>query len=152
MPYVDVAIMAPVPPKGIKTHFLASGPAAQKMLAFFESLGLDFTFLSEHVGDASTRKLLRSIVYKGVAAVICEAVEAGKAFGLEDYIREQIHTVIGGNNSLIDRFIEVSYHHAESQVHEMEEIVQMQEKKDIQPIMSATANDNLEKICNAFKK
>uniref|UniRef100_UPI001953C57A hypothetical protein n=1 Tax=Klebsiella pneumoniae TaxID=573 RepID=UPI001953C57A len=75
------------------------------MLAFFESLGLDFTFLSENVGDASTRKLLRSIVYKGVAAVICEAVEAGKAFGLEDYIREQIHTVIGGNNSLIDRFI-----------------------------------------------
>jgi 3-hydroxyisobutyrate dehydrogenase-like beta-hydroxyacid dehydrogenase len=151
VPYVDVAIMAPVPPKGIKTPFLASGPGAKKMLAFFESLGLDFTFLSENVGDASTRKLLRSIVYKGVAAVICEAVEAGKAFGLEDYIREQIHTVIGGNDSLIDRFIEGSYTHAERRIHEMEAVVQMLESKDIEPFMSAAAKDNLEKICKAVK-
>ena len=85
--YVDLAIMAPVPPKGIKTPFLASGPGAKKLQEKMESLQLDFSFLSENVGDASTRKLLRSIVYKGIAAVICEAMEAGKSYGLEKYIR-----------------------------------------------------------------
>ncbi len=144
--YVDLAIMAPVPPKGIKTPFLASGPGAKKLQEMMKSLQLDFSFLSENVGDASTRKLLRSIVYKGVAAVICEAMEAGKAFGLEEYIREQISSVIGGNDALIDRFVEGSYSHAERRIHEMEAVVQMLEEKDLRPLMSAAARDNLEKI------
>lgn len=146
--YVDLAIMAPVPPKGIKTPFLASGPGAKKMQESLEKFGLDFSYLSEQVGDASTRKLLRSIVYKGVAAVICEAMEAGKAFGLETYIREQIGSVIGGNDALIDRFVEGSYAHAKRRIEEMEAVAQMLEEKEIQPLMSVAARDNLEKIVN----
>ena len=144
--YVDLAIMAPVPPKGIKTPFLASGPGAKKLQEKMERLQLDISFLSENVGDASTRKLLRSIVYKGVAAVMCEAMEAGKAFGLEKYIREQISSVIGGNDALIDRFVEGSYSHAERRIHEMEAVVQMLKEKDLQPLMSAASRDNLKKI------
>ena len=144
--YVDLAIMAPVPPKGIKTPFVASGPGAKKMQEIMESLKLDFSFLSENVGDASTRKLLRSIVYKGVAAVICEAMEAGTAFGLDEYIREQISSVIGGNDALIDRFVEGSYSHAERRIHEMEAVVQMLKEKDLQPLMSTASRDNLKKI------
>ena len=144
--YVDLAIMAPVLPKGIRTPFLASGPGAKKLQEKVESLQLDFSFLSENVGDASTRKLLRSIVYKGIAAVICEAMEAGKAYGLEKYIREQISSVIGGNDALIDRFVEGSYSHAERRIHEMEAVVQMLKEKDLQPLMSAASRDNLEKI------
>lgn len=147
--YVDLAIMAPVPPKGIKTPFLASGPGAKKMQEKLESLALDFSFLSENVGDASTRKLLRSIVYKGVAAVICEAMEAGKTFGLENYIREQISSVIGGNDALIDRFVDGSYAHAERRIHEMDAVVQMLEERDLQPLMSAAARNNLAKILSS---
>jgi len=150
--YVDLAIMAPVPPKGIKTPFIASGPGAKQMQEKLESLQLDFSYLSENVGDASTRKLLRSIVYKGVAAVICEAMEAGKVFGLEKYIREQISTVIGGNDALIDRFVEGSYSHAERRIHEMEAVVQMLEAKNVEPLMSAASRDNLKKLLNEVKK
>ena len=148
--YVDLAIMAPVPPKGIKTPFVASGPGAKQMQQKLERLQLDFSFLSENVGDASTRKLLRSIVYKGIAAVICEAMEAGKAFGLEKYIREQISSVIGGNDALIDRFVEGSYSHAERRIYEMEAVIQMLEEKGLQPLMSAAARDNLEKLLHTI--
>ena len=64
-----------------------------------------------------------------IAAVICEAIEAGKAFELEQYIREQISSVIGGNDALIDRFVEGSKIHAERRIHEMEAVVQMLEEK-----------------------
>lgn len=144
--YVDAAIMAPVPPKGIKTPFLLSGPGAKLMKEKLEKFNLNLEVLSETTGDASTRKLLRSIVYKGVAAVICEAMEAGEAFGLEKYIREQISSVIGGNDALIDRFVEGSYSHAERRIHEMEAVVHMLEEKDLQPMMSAAVRDNLEKL------
>lgn len=141
--FVDLAIMAPVPPQGIKTPLLASGPGAKSLLEGLKTYDLNIDYLSNEVGDASTRKLLRSIVYKGVAAVICEAVEAGKAFGLETYIREQISSVIGGNDSLIDRFVEGSYTHAERRIHEMDAVVEMLEEKKLTALMSTAAKQNL---------
>lgn len=144
--FVDLAIMAPVPPKGIKTPFLASGPGAALLEEKLASLQLDLTVLNEQVGDASTRKLLRSIVYKGIAAVICEAVEAGNTFGLESYIREQIHSVIGGNDALIDRFLEGSYTHAERRMYEMDAVVEMLEEKKLKPFLSKATRHNLAKL------
>jgi 3-hydroxyisobutyrate dehydrogenase-like beta-hydroxyacid dehydrogenase len=149
--YVDLAIMAPVPPKGIKTPFLLSGPGAKLMKEKLEQFNLNMEVLSENAGDASTKKLLRSIVYKGVAAVICEATEAGKAFGLEKYIREQIASVIGGNDELIERFIEGSYTHAERRIQEMEAVVSMLQEKNIEPLLSTAAKNNLEKIQRSKK-
>ena len=149
--FVDVAIMAPVPPQGIKTPFLISGNGAALLKEQLDKYDLNIKLLSNKTGDASTRKLLRSIVYKGVAAVICEAMEAGKAFELEQYIREQISSVIGGNNALIDRFVEGSKTHAERRIHEMEAVVQMLEEKKMQSIMSGATKQNLINILN-YKK
>jgi 3-hydroxyisobutyrate dehydrogenase-like beta-hydroxyacid dehydrogenase len=141
--FADVAIMAPVPPKGIKTPFLISGNGAAALKEKLYNYNLNITLLSDKTGDASTRKLLRSIVYKGVAAVICEAVEAGKAFGLETYIREQISSVIGGNDALIDRFVEGSKTHAGRRIHEMEAVEEMLREKNLQALMSTAARQNL---------
>ena len=144
--FADVAIMAPVPPKGIETPFLLSGNGAHAFKNLLQAHNPNMEVLSDTTGDASTRKLLRSIVYKGVAAVICEAMEAAKQFELEDYIREQIRAVIGGNDVLIDRFIEGSHTHAERRIHEMEAVVAMLEGKHMQPFMSEAAKLNLDKI------
>ena len=149
--FADVAIMAPVPPKGIKTPLLISGNGAASLKEQLDKYHLNIELLSNKTGDASTRKLLRSIVYKGIAAVICEAMEAGKAFELEQYIREQISSVIGGNNALIDRFVEGSKTHAERRIHEMEAVVQMLEEKKMQSIMSGATKQNLINILN-YKK
>ena len=144
--FVDLAIMAPVPPKGILTPFLASGPGATLFTETLNGLNLDITLLGMEVGEASTLKLLRSIVYKGVAAVIVEAVEAGKAHGLEPYVRAQISSVIGGNDELIDRFLTGSRIHAVRRSHEMEAVVAMLQARDIEPVMSAATLENLRKL------
>lgn len=144
--FVDLAIMAPVTPKGIKTPFLASGPGAKMLFNNLKPFDLCLTYLSDDVGDASTRKLLRSIVYKGVAAVIGEAVMAGKAFGLETYIREQIASVIGGNEELINRFLEGSYLHAERRIDEMDAVTEMLSDKNIIPVLSAASKKSLQNL------
>ena len=143
---IDVAIMAPVPPKGILTPFLVSGPGAELFAEKLRPLGLDIDVLSQEVGDAATRKLLRSIVYKGVAAVIGEAVTAGRAFGLEPYIRDQIRSVIGGNDALIDRFLEGSKIHALRRSHELEAVVEMLYCHDIDPVMSRATLESLQNL------
>ncbi len=143
---VDVAIMAPVPPKGILTPFLVSGPGAALFAEKLRPLELDIEVLSDKVGEAATRKLLRSIVYKGVAAVIGEAVEAGRTFGLEPYIREQIRSVIGGNDVLIDRFLEGSKTHALRRSHELEAVVDMLTAREVEPVMSRATLTSLENL------
>ncbi len=143
--FVDVAIMAPVPPKGIRVPLLASGPGAPLLLEKLQSLDLNLTYLNEKTGDAAGRKLLRSIVYKGVAAVICEAMEAGEHFGLEKYIRTQINSIIGENDELIDRFVTGSRKHAKRRMHEMEAVVDMLESENLDSIMSTGSAKNLKK-------
>lgn len=146
---IDLAIMAPVPPKGIMTPLLASGEFASKFLATVKPLQLDITCLeNSKIGDAATRKLLRSIVYKGIAAVVCEAMTAGEAFGMESYIRGQISSLIGGNDDLIDRFVEGSRTHALRRMHEMEAVIEMLEAQHIDPIVTRGTRDNLSSMCN----
>lgn len=143
--FVDLAIMAPVPGKGIKVPLMASGPGAALLAQKLQPYQLNLTVLNEITGDAAKRKLLRSIVYKGVAAVICEAVEAGENFGLEAYIREQISSIIGENDGLIDRFLSGSRIHAKRRMHEMEAVVDMLESEELSAYMSKGAVNNLEK-------
>lgn len=143
--FVDLAIMAPVPPKGIKVPLLASGGGAKQLAEKLAPYHLNLSVLNDQTGDAASRKLLRSIVYKGVAAVICEAMDAGKAFGLEDYIRSQIHSVIGKDDPLINRFLEGSRTHAERRIHEMEAVVSMLQSADLSSFVSQAAVENLKK-------
>lgn len=144
---IDLAIMAPVPPKGILTPLLASGEFAAEFLEKVQPLNLDISMVeNSQIGDAATRKLLRSIVYKGIAAVVCEAMEAGEAFGMESYIREQISSLIGGNDDLIDRFVEGSKTHAQRRMYEMEAVIEMLEAQGVEPIVTKGTRSNLEKL------
>lgn len=144
---IDLAIMAPVPPKGIFTPLLASGEYATEFLEKIKPLNFDISMVPDsQIGDAATRKLLRSIVYKGIAAVVCEAMEAGHAFGMEGYIRGQISSLIGGNDDLIDRFMEGSRTHALRRMHEMEAVIEMLEEQNLHPIVTRATRDNLEKL------
>jgi 3-hydroxyisobutyrate dehydrogenase-like beta-hydroxyacid dehydrogenase len=146
---IDLAIMAPVPPKGILTPFLAAGEHSEAFFEKIKPLNLNISLVENgKIGDAATQKLLRSIVYKGIAAVICEAMEAGEAFGMESYIRGQISSLIGGNDELINRFVEGSKTHALRRMHEMEAVIEMLEEKGLDPIVTRGTRNNLKKMVN----
>lgn len=139
--------MAPVPPKGILTPFLASSKNSKEFLELMSPFKLYLTSVENgKIGDAATMKLLRSIVYKGIAAVVCEAMEAGEAFGMEAYIRGQISSLIGGNDEIIDRFVEGSRTHAIRRMYEMEAVIEMLEEKGLDPIVTRGTRNNLEKL------
>lgn len=142
--FVDLAIMAPVPPTGIRTPMLAAGPGAGMFQEKMAAYPLQIEVLPDaEVGTAAQLKLLRSIVYKGIAGVIYEAVEAGRVFGQEAYIREQIRSIIGGKDELIDRFVSGTYTHAARRREEMAAVVEMLEKEGLEARMSKAARDQL---------
>jgi 3-hydroxyisobutyrate dehydrogenase-like beta-hydroxyacid dehydrogenase len=116
--FADVALLAPVPGRGLRTPALVSGSGAQRFHELLAPYGMQVTILDDQAGSAAARKLVRSIFMKGLAAVVIECLEAAERLDCEAWARTQLLTVMR-DESLIDRFMEGSRTHAGRRVHEM---------------------------------
>lgn len=116
--FVDVALLAPVPGRGLETPCLASGSGAARFAEAFGPLGMHVEVLDDGPGAAATRKLLRSVFMKGLAASVLESVAAARTAGCEDWLRGQIVAVL--DDALVERLVTGSETHAERRVEEME--------------------------------
>ena len=92
---VDVALMSPVPGKGLRTPMLVSGEAAERYAELLAGLGAEVAVQPGPVGTAISRKLLRSVFYKGLAAAVVEALRGGEAAGCGDWLRGNIERGAG---------------------------------------------------------
>lgn len=140
--FTDVAIMAPIAPKRIKTPLLASGAGASRFAEMFAQFGAPITVLSEPAGQAATLKLVRSIFYKGLAAVVIEMLDAAQKLDLDSYAREQMMTILR-DEDMIDRFVEGSRIHARRRIHEMDAVIELLQSLDVQTYSSSAARHSL---------
>ena len=93
--YVDIAIMAPIHPRGHKTPLLIGGPDETDVRPYLEGWGFDFKWQGPQVGDASMVKMLRSILIKGMESLICECVTAAQGQGLDTDILTSAGKTLG---------------------------------------------------------
>ncbi|CAI3803883.1 NAD(P)-dependent oxidoreductase [Pseudarthrobacter sp. MM222] len=120
--FADVAILGPVPTQGAKTPLMVSGPGAQAIACLLSPLGAEVEIADGEPGAAMAHKLLRSVLMKGMASVVVEAVTAGRAAGLEDWIRAQIARQLAGDGqAVIDRFLTGTAKHALRRSKEMQD-------------------------------
>lgn len=85
--YVDVAVMAPVNPARLNVPLLVSGPHAEDGAAVLSALGFtQVRVVGGDVGRASTIKMLRSVMYKGVEALTAECLIACERAGVTDEV------------------------------------------------------------------
>ncbi|MGH3158514.1 MAG: DUF1932 domain-containing protein [Streptosporangiaceae bacterium] len=118
--FADVALMAPVPGLGLHTPMLVSGPGAETYAGIMTVLAAEVTVLPGPPGLAATRKLVRSVFYKGLAAAVTEALRAGRAAGCEDWLRADIADVLAtASAATVDRLEAGSIQHARRRTHEM---------------------------------
>ncbi|HVP07930.1 MAG TPA: DUF1932 domain-containing protein, partial [Burkholderiales bacterium] len=81
--YVDVAVMAPVAPYGHKVPCLIGGPGAQALAPRARALGMKMEVVASEVGQASAIKMFRSIMIKGLEALMLESMLASSEYGVE---------------------------------------------------------------------
>jgi 3-hydroxyisobutyrate dehydrogenase-like beta-hydroxyacid dehydrogenase len=118
--FADVAMMAPVPGRGIRTPMLVSGAAAPAVVAALNALGADAELLPGEAGAAAQRKLLRSVFYKGMAAAVLEALTAARAAGCEQWLREHIEGELeAADRATVERLESGSRTHAVRRADEM---------------------------------
>lgn len=89
--YVEAAVMAPVLKPGLKVAILAGGPKAQATSEALNGLGMNLTPVSEAYGRASAMKLCRSIVIKGLEALMVDCAAACEAWEVKDPVFASLH-------------------------------------------------------------
>ncbi len=85
--YVDVAVMAPVHPARAGVPLLVSGTYADAGAALLRRIGFgEVRVVAGAVGRASSIKMIRSVMVKGIEALTAECVLAASAAGVLDEV------------------------------------------------------------------
>ena len=147
---VDVALMSPVPGKGLRTPMLVSGEEADRYARFLAGLGVDVDVQPGPVGTAISRKLLRSVFYKGLAAAVVEALRGAEAAGCADWLRANIAAELAGfDERTIDRLVDGTHTHARRRADEMVAATEQLEELGVPARIAPAARDLLVELRDA---
>jgi 3-hydroxyisobutyrate dehydrogenase-like beta-hydroxyacid dehydrogenase len=145
--FVDVALLLAVGVRGLRTPALASGAAADELAALLNPLGMDVTAIGGEPGQAAAQKLLRSVVLKGIAALLIETLRAAEAAGVERWLwRNLVEQLSSADEAFAVRLLEGTARHAERRVHEMDDVVELLEELGQHPVMSPATREVLASV------
>ena len=144
VPVVDVALMAVVPGNGLRTPMEVAGEGAERYAELLAPLGADVTVQPGPAGTAISRKLLRSVFYKGLAAAVLEALEGAEAAGCADWLRGNISAeLVGFDDTTIDRLVDGTRKHARRRGDEMAAAAEQLDQLGVAPRLAGATRDLL---------
>jgi len=140
--YVDVAVMAPVAPYDHKVPCLIGGPGAEALLPGARALGMNMEFVSASVGQASAIKMFRSIMIKGLEALVLESMVAAAEYDVQERVLASLRETFPSLDweKLSGYMIERVVSHGKRRAAEMREVAETLNGIGLEPIMAcATA-------------
>jgi 3-hydroxyisobutyrate dehydrogenase-like beta-hydroxyacid dehydrogenase len=141
--FCEIAVMGPIPPYGHKAPLLLGASGALRFQAIFAPLGMRMDVVStDRVGRAAAVKMFRSIVYKGIEALLFECVLGAGHYGAEERVFASLKESLPGVDwkKLADYMVGRVVIHGERRAREMDEVAKTLEELGIEPMMaSATA-------------
>lgn len=122
--YVDVAVMSPVHPKLNMVPLLVAGPHADDTAAILHALPMSPRVVEGPIGAASSIKMIRSVMVKGLEALTAECTLAAVAAGVEEEVLASLNKSHPGTdwNSQAAYNFERSIVHGTRRAAEMEEV------------------------------
>jgi 3-hydroxyisobutyrate dehydrogenase-like beta-hydroxyacid dehydrogenase len=137
--FVEVAMMAPVPPHGHKVPMLLGGAAAHAFVELMTPFGMRMEVVStDQIGRAAAVKMFRSIIYKGLEALIFECVLGASHYGAEPRVFASLNESFPGIDfqKLADYMVGRVVVHGERRAHEMEEVASTLRELGVEPMMA----------------
>jgi 3-hydroxyisobutyrate dehydrogenase-like beta-hydroxyacid dehydrogenase len=147
--FVDVALMAPVPGRGLRTPALASGPSAGRFAALLGPLGMPVQPAGDRAGTAASRKLLRSVVMKGLAGLLIESLRAAEAAGLaSETWANVVDQLAAADEDFVRRLVTGTGPHARRRLDEMEAAADLLAELGVEPIMTRSTAATLRAVAD----
>ena len=94
--YVEGAVMTSIPPYRIKVPLLLGGAHAAELAPALDALGFAARVASATLGVASATKMCRSVMIKGLEAMVIESYTAARAYGVEDAVLASLNETFPG--------------------------------------------------------
>ncbi len=138
--YVEAAVMTAVPPHRIKSPMLLGGPHAAAFLEIAAPLGFNARVYSPDYGKASAVKMCRSVMIKGMEALITESLLTARRLGVEtDVLASLGETLPVPDWEVFAKYmITRSLQHGKRRAEEMREVARTVSEAHIDPLMSAS--------------
>ena len=94
--YVESAVMTTVPGYGIRVPMLLGSRHASAFRELMSPFGLDMQIADERVGVASATKMCRSVMIKGLEAMVVESFTAARHYGVEEAVIASLQETFPG--------------------------------------------------------
>ncbi|MFM2275034.1 MAG: hypothetical protein RL211_906 [Pseudomonadota bacterium] len=137
--YVEAGVMTSVPPYGVRVPMLLGGASATGLADVLTSWGMDAKAVSDQLGVASAIKMCRSVMIKGLEALVIESYTTARAYGVEDYVLPTLAETFPG----IDWEKQGAYffnrvaQHGQRRAEEMRESANTVKEAGFEPFMAA---------------
>jgi 3-hydroxyisobutyrate dehydrogenase-like beta-hydroxyacid dehydrogenase len=139
--FVEAAVMTSVPPYRMRVPTLLGGAHADAIKPLLDGLGFAAKVASGELGVASATKMCRSVMIKGLEAMVIESFTAARAYGVEDAVLASLAETFPG----IDwekqgaYFFQRVIQHGRRRAEEMREAAATVREVGLEPLSAATA-------------
>ena len=94
--YVEAGVMTSAPPYGIQVPMLLGGAHAAELAAVLSGWGMNATVVAAKIGVASAIKMCRSVMIKGLEALVIESYSTARAYGVEEHMIPTLYETFPG--------------------------------------------------------
>lgn len=137
--YVEAAVMSQIGPQRLGCPILFGGPHAGAFLPLARDLGFSgSSFFSDQYGKASAAKMCRSVMVKGVEALLTESLLSARRYGVEETVVASLSDFFPGPDwtALSKHMISRALAHGERRAEEMREAAETVKEAGLSPLMS----------------
>lgn len=136
--FVEAAIMSPVPPHLHRVPMFLGGAHAQALVELLAPYGMNLEVISEQIGAASATKMCRSIIVKGMEALLFECVLGAVPYGADERVFATLEETMPGMNwqKLASYMVGRVLEHGERRARELEEVAATLRAIGVEPLLT----------------
>ena len=145
--------MTSVPPYGIRVPMLLGGTTAAELVPVLKGWGMDAKVVSDRLGVASAIKMCRSVMIKGLEALVIESYSTARAYGVEDHVLPTLQETFPS----IDWHTQGAYffsrvvQHGQRRAEEMREAANTVREAGFEPFMARAIADKQQGVADQAK-
>jgi 3-hydroxyisobutyrate dehydrogenase-like beta-hydroxyacid dehydrogenase len=148
--YVDIAVMGGFFKSGIKAPMLVAGPGVGPVVAWMNANGFEAKVLGPKPGSASSVKMLRSVLMKGIESLAVESLVTAQRQG----ILEEVLACFSDADQLpfrdfVATLVQTHVVHAYRRWEEMGLVAKTLRETGVDPLMTETTEKSLRRTVDA---
>lgn len=151
--YVEAGVMTSVPPYGIKVPMLLGGLPSKNLASLLSNWELDAKAVSDEIGVASAIKMCRSVMIKGLEALVIESYSTARAYGVEDFMISTLQETFPSIDwtSQGAYFFSRVVQHGKRRAEEMREAARTVSEAGFEPLMTRSIADKQQWVADQAK-